>query len=97
MVAYVENNELIEDPTYEQKIDQCLNHAKELIELEGERLAIREMRGHAPWYIKGIKSSSYVKNKLSKINTYQELEEILHDYKIYIQTGDHSIIEKWDK
>ena len=97
MVAYVENDELIEDPTYEQKIDQCLNHAKELIELEGERLAIREMRGHAPWYIKGIKSSSYVKNKLSKINTYQELEEILHDYKIYIQTGDHSIIEKWDK
>ena len=97
MVAYVEDGILLPDPTYEDRIEQCLCHARDLIAYEGERLAIREMRGHAPWYIKGIKSSSYVKNKLSKINTYQELEEILFDYRTYLQTGDKTIIEKWDK
>lgn len=97
MVAYVENGIELADPTYEERIEQCLKHAQELIEFEGERLAIREMRGHAPWYIKGVKSSSYVKNQLSKIETYQQLEEILNDYSQYLNTGDKSIIEKWDK
>ncbi|MBS5115329.1 MAG: tRNA dihydrouridine synthase DusB [Erysipelotrichaceae bacterium] len=97
MVAYVEDGIELEDPTYEDRIEQCLKHAQELIEFEGERLAIREMRGHAPWYIKGIKSSSYVKNKLSKIETYQELEEILTDYREYLMTNNKAIIEKWDK
>lgn len=97
MVAYVEEGIELEDPTYEQRIEQCLKHAKELVEFEGERLAIREMRGHAPWYIKGVKSASYVKNKLSKIDTYAELEEILNDYREYLQTGNKEIIEKWDK
>lgn len=97
MVAYVENGIELADPTYEERIEQCLKHAQELIEFEGERLAIREMRGHAPWYIKGVKSSSYVKNQLSKIETYQQLEEILSDYSQYLNTGNKSIIEKWDK
>lgn len=97
MVAYVENGIELADPTYEERIEQCLKHAQELIEFEGERLAIREMRGHAPWYIKGVKSSSYVKNQLSKIETYQQLEEILNDYSKYLNTGNKSIIEKWDK
>ena len=97
MVAYVEQGIELEDPTYEERIEQCLKHARELIEFEGERLAIKEMRGHAPWYIKGVKSSSYVKNQLSKIATYQQLEDILNDYSHYLSTGDKSIIEKWDK
>lgn len=97
MVAYVEQGIELEDPTYEERIEQCLKHARELIEFEGERLAIKEMRGHAPWYIKGVKSSSYVKNQLSKIATYQQLEDILNDYSHYLSTGDKSVIEKWDK
>ena len=95
MVAYIEEGREIEDPTYEQKIQQCLEHAARLMELYGEKVAIREMRGHAPWYIKGLKSASHVKNKLSRVNTYDELVEILNDYLLYIQTRDISIIEKW--
>lgn len=97
MVKYLEEDVLLEDPTYDDRIQQCLTHARELVALEGEKLAIREMRGHAPWYIKGVKSSSYVKNKLSKIDTLAQLEEILEDYKAYLDTGDKAIIEKWEK
>ena len=46
------------------------------------------MRGHAPWYIKGLKSSARVKNELSKINTFEELEIILKEYQEYLDQLD---------
>ena len=88
MVAYVESGVLLEEPTVDEKIDQCLRHAKRLISLEGERNAIKQMRGHAPWYIKGLKSSAQVKNRLSQIDTYEHLEKILEAYRIYLHTGN---------
>lgn len=88
MVSYVENDILIEEPSVDEKIEQCLNHAKRLIQVEGEKNAIRQMRGHAPWYIKGLKSSSQVKNRLSKVEKFEELQSILLAYKRYLLTGD---------
>ncbi len=95
MAAYVEDGVLLDDPTADEKLDQCLYHARELVNLYGERVAIKEMRGHAPWYMKGLNSSSYVKNQLAKINTYDELEEIIEDYRYYLKTKDPAIIQKW--
>lgn len=92
MVEYVENDILLDDPTEDEKIDQCLRHAKRLITLDGEKNAMRQMRGHAPWYIKGLKSSSHIKNRLSKIDSYQELENILEGYRIYLHNGDKSFL-----
>lgn len=93
MVAYVEHGILLDEPTIDERIDQCLNHAKRLIPVEGEKNAIRQMWGHAPWYIKGLKSASQVKNRLSKIETYQELNDILEAYRVYLHTGDKSLFE----
>lgn len=87
MVEYVEHGILLDEPTYNQKINLCLEHAKRLVNVEGEKNAIRQMRGHAPWYIKGLKSSSVVKNKLSKINTFDELSDILEEYRSYLHTS----------
>lgn len=92
MVAYVENGVLLEDPSIDDKIDQCLNHAKRLLIVEGERNAIRQMRGHAPWYMKGLKSASQMKNYLSKIETYQELETALEAYRIYLHTRNKEVL-----
>lgn len=97
MVEYVEHGVLLDEPTSDEKIDQCLNHAKRLLSVEGEKNAIRQMRGHAPWYIKGLKSASQVKNRLSKIETYQQLEETLEAYRIYLHTGDKEELMKLEK
>lgn len=93
MVEYVENGVLLEEPTANEKIDQCLEHAQRLILVEGEKNAIRQMRGHAPWYIKGLKSASQVKNRLSKIERFQELVDILEAYRVYLDTGDKSLFD----
>lgn len=84
VVQSLETGVIIEEPTYQEKIFQCLSHAKKLMEIEPEKVAMFQMRGHAPWYIKGLKSSAKVKNELSKINTFEELEMILKDYQQYL-------------
>ena len=50
------------------------------------------MRGLAPWYMKGLKSASQMKNYLSKIETYQELETALEAYRIYLHTGNKEVL-----
>lgn len=84
VVESLKTGQIISEPTYQEKIAQCLAHAKRLMEIEPEKLAMFQMRGHAPWYIKGLKSSARVKNELSKIDTYKQLEMILMDYQQYL-------------
>ena len=84
VVESLKTGEEILEPTYQEKIIQCLAHAKKLMEIEPEKVAMFQMRGHAPWYIKGLKSSARVKNELSKIDTYKQLETILAEYKLYL-------------
>lgn len=79
-----QQHENVQEPTYQEKIALCLNHAKRLMAIESEKVAMNQMRGHAPWYIKGLKSSAKVKKELSKVNTYDELETILHEYLVYL-------------
>lgn len=84
VVESLKTGKEILEPTYQEKIIQCLEHAKKLMEIEPEKVAMFQMRGHAPWYIKGLKSSARVKNELSKIDTYEQLESILAEYKSYL-------------
>lgn len=84
IVESLKTGEEVLEPTYQEKIMQCLAHAKKLMEIEPEKVAMFQMRGHAPWYIKGLKSSARVKNELSKIDTYKQLETILAEYKLYL-------------
>lgn len=84
VVESLHKGQIIKEPTYEEKITQCLAHAKRLMEIEPEKVAMFQMRGHAPWYIRGLKSSARVKNELSKIDTYEQLETILMEYQQYL-------------
>ena len=88
VVESLKTGETISEPTYQEKITQCLAHARRLMEIEPEKVAMFQMRGHAPWYIKGLKSSARVKNELSKINTFEELEIILKEYQEYLDQLD---------
>lgn len=68
------------EPTPQEIIETVLLHAKRLIELINERVAIVEMRTHAVWYFKKLPNSKQHRLKLIGITTYQELEDICKDY-----------------
>ena len=86
IVESLKTGKILPEPTYQEKIAQCLAHGRRLMEIEPEKIAMFQMRGHAPWYIKGLKSSARVKNELSKIDTFEQLEHILKEYKEYLDT-----------
>ena len=86
IVESLKTGEVLPEPTYQEKIAQCLAHGRRLMKIEPEKIAMFQMRGHAPWYIKGLKSSARVKNELSKIDTFEQLEHILKEYKEYLDT-----------
>ena len=88
VVEVVEKGNEFSEPSYQEKIQQCLEHGKRLMQIEVEKVAMFQMRGHAPWYLKGLRNSAKVKDRLSKINTYEELEEILNEYLIYLDEND---------
>ncbi|WP_302762373.1 tRNA dihydrouridine synthase, partial [Christensenella hongkongensis] len=64
-------------PTEEQKIRMCLRQARLAVGQKGETLAIKQMRGHASHYIKGMKHAARLRTEVVRADTYAQLEEIL--------------------
>lgn len=50
---------------------------EDLIEEKGEYTAVREMRKHISWYVKGMKNATVIRNKINSLETYKEVKEIL--------------------
>ena len=67
--------------TAEEKINMCLRHYELAIKYDGEFKAVREMRKHAAWYLKGLPRSSEVRNLVNSLTTTQEVANILEEYK----------------
>jgi len=65
----------------DERIEACLKHANDLVELKGEYGGIREMRGLAPHYITGLKNSAKCRFELSSITSLEELKSVLTNFK----------------
>ena len=65
------------EPTAQEKIDTALWHARELVMLKGEHTAVNEMRRHAAWYTKGMPESARLRERLCRVSSLMELEDIL--------------------
>ncbi|WP_246946062.1 tRNA dihydrouridine synthase DusB [Bacillus pinisoli] len=76
-VQYLETGELLPEPSVREKINVCILHLDRLIALKGETVAVREMRKHAAWYLKGIRGNAKVRNGINECNTRAELVALL--------------------
>lgn len=76
-VQYLETGELKEEPAAAEKIDVCLLHFERLLQLKGEVVAVREMRKHASWYLKGIRGNGKIRNAINQAETAAELRALL--------------------
>jgi nifR3 family TIM-barrel protein len=79
-VKYLETGELMEEPSVREKIDVCLLHLNRLIDLKGENVAVREMRKHAAWYLKGVRGNAKVRNGVNECTTRDEMTSLLKNY-----------------
>lgn len=76
-VRYLETGELIGEPTPREKIDVCLLHLNRLIDLKNENVAVREMRKHAAWYLKGIRGNGKVRKEINYCETREDMATLL--------------------
>ena len=66
-IESVLNGKEILSITAEEKIDMCIRHYELAIKYDGEYKAVREMRKHASWYIKGLPKCSEIRNIINTV------------------------------
>jgi nifR3 family TIM-barrel protein len=77
-VHYLETGILMDEPTVREKMDVCILHLDRLIALKNENIAVREMRKHAAWYLKGVPGNGLIRNAINECNTRDELVGLLN-------------------
>ena len=83
--TYLKTGEVIDKPTYEERIDMCYKHMDYLMKIKPEKVVVLEMRSHVAWYIKGMPYQKEVKNLIFKASSKKDIVEILDNYlkKLY--------------
>lgn len=79
-IEYLENNQLPQERTLEEKIEMIKKHLDYLLKIKPEKVAVTEMRTHVPHYLKGLKNNNEVNSKIFKTITKDEFNQILDDY-----------------
>ncbi|MFR3498108.1 MAG: tRNA dihydrouridine synthase DusB [Paraclostridium bifermentans] len=77
---YMKTGQILPEPTGEEKINTALKHLKLAIDEHGEYVAVREMRKHIAWYLKGLRGSAKLRDEINKIESYEEVVNKLRDY-----------------
>ncbi|MFB5763074.1 tRNA dihydrouridine synthase DusB [Paenibacillus medicaginis] len=79
-IQYLETGELLPDPAAEEKIRVAILHMDRLVALKGEAVAVREMRKHLAWYLKGLKGSARIKDMVMEETRRDEMVQILENF-----------------
>ncbi len=80
-----------EPPTLREVVDTALKHLQLLCAFKGERTAVREMRRHAAWYIRGLPGAACARQALNQATTATTTENILRQLAHFAE--DEAIIK----
>ena len=79
LLEYERTGQIPKRPSKEQIRKTMLRHARLQIAFKGDYLGIREMRKHVAWYTKGLEGSARLRDDINKVESYEELEELLKE------------------
>ncbi|MBM6998321.1 tRNA-dihydrouridine synthase C [compost metagenome] len=85
-VEYLKTGELLPEPDAEEKIRIAILHMDRLAALKGEHVAVREMRKHLAWYLKGLKGAAPIKDLIMEETRRDEMVRILEGFVAGIST-----------
>ena len=77
---YLEDGTLPKEKTYKEKINICLKHIDYLSKIKPEKLVCLEIRNHVAWYLKGLKNSNNIKEKVYKATKVCDIITILNEF-----------------
>lgn len=68
-------------PTYEERLDLCLDYAEKLCAYETEHTGIREMRSLAGWYLTGMPHAASFKRNICQITSMDQFRDTVEEYR----------------
>ena len=90
-VKYLETGVLMDEPSVREKMDVCVLHMDRLIALKNENIAVREMRKHAAWYLKGVRGNAKARREINECNTREDIVKILYGLVDEIEAKEQNI------
>ncbi|MDD6272413.1 MAG: tRNA dihydrouridine synthase DusB [bacterium] len=85
-IEYIENNNIIDKPTYKQRIDMLVTHYELLKETYSERKAILDIKTHALAYLKYIPESKDLKKEIATVKNETELKNCIEKIYMHIKS-----------
>ncbi|HHY16028.1 MAG TPA: tRNA dihydrouridine synthase DusB [Firmicutes bacterium] len=76
--ARLRENIWLPEPTTAERVALALRHLRLKTEQDGEERAVREMRPHLMWYLKGVPGSSRLRREINTACCVREVENILN-------------------
>ncbi|HZG87586.1 tRNA dihydrouridine synthase DusB [Paenibacillus sp.] len=86
-VEYLTTGALPPEPDAKEKMRIAMLHLDRLIALKGESVAVRDMRKHFAWYLKGLRGSAEVKTRIMEATTRDQVVTILDGYVADLENG----------
>ena len=66
-------------PTLEEKVRMMRIHLDRMLAEKGEYAAVREMRKHAGWYLKGVHGAAAIRGNINTITSAEELKRTIEE------------------
>lgn len=66
-----------EKPSASEVREMMYQHLDQLVELNGEYAAVREMRKHIAWYTKGLKNGASIRKAVNQIESARQMKEAI--------------------
>lgn len=79
------------EPSNKEKIDMMIKHLNMGCLIKGEKIGVREMRKHIAWYLRGMRKSNVVKDKINKIALRADVEKALLEYLWELDAMDRTL------
>ena len=89
--ALLERGESVPRATPRERLETCLRKLRLLADLVGEPVAVREMRKHVAWYVKGLPRAAAVKERAVRAQSAEEIETLLGSFLSRLEAGS----EEW--
>jgi tRNA-dihydrouridine synthase len=84
-IQYLTTGELLPEPGAAEKMRIALLHLDRLVDLKGENVAVREMRKHMAWYLKGLRGSARVKDSVME---HTRRDQMAHTLLEFVNSGE---------
>lgn len=79
IIHYLQTGEKLEKISNKEKLHTIIKHIELEVEEKGERIGIPELRKHLACYTKNLQDASKIRVEINKINTKEELVNILKE------------------